>query len=128
MLRGGIAPRGFFREGGVGSGATLRRQAETLANRAAELGLDDPDELLSHTPAEIERILRAHAVRQRSRMEMLDAAAWLTGRYAARALCDPKRYPVHPDGLVRPAMDAAAMKSVFAGMAARSPSKEVRGE
>ena len=119
-MRRSHAPRGFFREGGVGTGESLRRQAETILERAAGAGYPDPARLLSFTPKEIEWALRAQAAGERRRLESLDAAAWLTGRYTALAILDPRRYPKRPDGLAPAPMQDGEMKAVFERMAQSS--------
>lgn len=90
-----------------------------ILDRAAESGCPDPAGLLSLTPREIEWALKAQAARERRRMESLDAAAWLAGRYAALAILDPRRYPKRPDGLSPAPMRDGEMKAVFERMAAR---------
>lgn len=117
-MRRSHAARGFFREGGVGGSESLRRQAEAILDRAAEAGYPNPASLLVLTPREIEWALKARSAQDRRRLEALDAAAWLAGRYAALAILNPKRYPKRPDGLSPAPMGDGEMKAVFERMAA----------
>lgn len=121
-MRGGTAPRGFFREGGVSSGGEgLRRRFERIVERAAEAGFPNAARLCGLTPAEIELEMRAFSAREQRRWERLDAAAWLAARYATIGWHAPKRFPKRPEGVKRKpkAMKDAAMKDVFVQLAAK---------
>lgn len=71
------------------------------------------------TPAEAELALCAFAARERRRWEQIDAAAWLTARYAAIGWHAPRRFPKRPEAVRRKAMSDAAMKAAFEAMARR---------
>ena len=49
-------------------------------------------------PANDERVRHLNA-RRRQALELMDAAAWLAGRYAAIAINAPGKYPSAPDGV-----------------------------
>jgi len=89
--------------------------------KAAEAGAENPAGLFDMTPAEIELTLTALAARERRRMERMDEAAWLIGRYAAIGINAPGRYPRRPDVVRRTGrnMSAEEMKQVFVNMAKR---------
>lgn len=97
----------------------LREQFERIARRAAEAGYPDAGRLFAMTPVEIEWELAAFAARERTAMERLDTAAWLTGRYCAVGWHAPKRYPRRPDGVRRApsVMSDEDMKAVFQRLA-----------
>lgn len=100
-------------------GGTLRERFTAIVRRAAEAGYPDAGRLFSMTPAEIEWALTAFTAAERAKMERLDAAAWLAGRYCAIGWHAPRKYPKRPDGVRRPqpAMSDAEMQAVFMKLA-----------
>lgn len=77
--------------------------------------------LFDLTPVEIEWKLAAFAACEQRRLERMDEAAWLVGRYVAIGLNAPRRYPRRPDAVKRRprTMSDDEMKRVFAGLAER---------
>lgn len=106
---------------GPEAGASVRKCARELAERAADAGIGGAWTLLARTPREIELELRAHAARRRQAAEDADLSAWLTGRYALLGVHAPKRYPRRPDAVARRPrrMTDVEMKRAFAAIAAR---------
>lgn len=102
-------------------GQGLRETARDLAERAARAGMENPCNLLSLSPREIELEFRALAARRQRDAEMADLQAWLIGRYVLLALHAPRRFPRRPDAVARKTevMADADMKRVFSAMAAR---------
>ena len=69
------------------------------------------------TPAEAELALTAYAARERRKLERMDAAAWLAGRYAAVAWHAPGRYPQRPATLKPARMSDGEMKAALLALA-----------
>lgn len=122
-MRGGIAPRGFFREGGVERGGSLRRRFEEIVRRAAEAGYPNPVGLYRCTPSEAELLLTSFAADRRGRLERIDLTAWLIGRYAALGWHNPRRYPRRPEAIrpANPEMSDAEMKDALLEFAKGHP-------
>lgn len=78
------------------------------------------------TPVEIEWALAAFAAGERRKMEQLDAAAWMAGRYAAFAWHAPRRFPKRPDCVRRRPVEMTdeEMKRVLVGLAGRKGAVE----
>jgi hypothetical protein len=80
------------------------------------------------TPKEVQGRLTAHAKQEEqriSRLDYLDALAWMIGVYSARAFHDPKHYPKKANLVetkqsaqsVQYDMDEESMKTILTGYA-----------
>ncbi len=79
--------------------SSIRERFERIIEKAAEAGFPDAEGLMRLTPREMEWALKSFAARRRQALELMDAAAWLAGRYAAIAINAPGKYPSAPDGV-----------------------------
>lgn len=79
--------------------SSIRERFERIVERAAKAGFPDAERLMRLTPREMEWALESFAARRRQALELMDAAAWLAGRYAAIAINAPGKYPSAPDGV-----------------------------
>lgn len=94
---------------------------DEIVKQAAQAGAENPAGLYDMTPVQIELTLTALAARERRRMERMDEAAWLIGRYAAIGINAPGRYPRRPDVVRRlpESMSADEMKQALVSLAKR---------